>query len=309
MPYTIFDAHCDTVQKMCDTNQHLAKNNLHISLENMSKHRHIQIFAAFIDKKEDKLTPFKRCNQLIDCYFNEINNNADKISHCTNVLEINNAIKSNKIAALLSIEGGEALEGKLENLEYFYNRGVRAMALTWNYDNEISGSIGETDTRGLTHFGKETVHKMNDLGMLIDVSHISHQGFWDVIETTNKPIAATHSNAYSLKNHKRNLNDEQIKAIIKNNGFIGINLYSEFLADDNCSTADIIRHIEYILSLGGENNIGFGSDFDGMDSLPKEIRGIQDIYKIPDLLLKLGYSDSLVEKIMCKNFLRLFDIL
>ena len=97
MPYTIFDAHCDTVQKMCDTNQHLAKNNLHISLENMSKHRHIQTFALFIDKKKDPLTPFNRCNQLLDCYFNEINNNFDKISLCTNASDINNAIKSNKI--------------------------------------------------------------------------------------------------------------------------------------------------------------------------------------------------------------------
>lgn len=309
MPYTIFDAHCDTIQKLCDTHQHITRNNLHISLENMSKHRHIQTFALFIDKKKDPLTPFNRCNQLLDCYFNEINNNFDKISHCTNASDINNAIKSNKIAALLSIEGGEALEGKLENLEYFYKQGVRLMTLTWNYDNEISGSIGETYTRGLTRFGKETIHKMNDLGMLIDVSHISHQGFWDVVETTNKPIAATHSNAYSLKNHKRNLNDQQIKAIIQNNGFIGINLYSEFLTDKDCTITDMIRHIEYILALGGENILGFGSDFDGMDSLPKEIKGIQDIQKIPDLLLKLGYSDGLVEKITHKNFLRLFDIL
>ncbi len=309
MSYTIFDGHCDTVQKICDTNQCLANNNLHISLEKMKINKHIQIFAAFIDRKTDKLPPFDRCNQLIDCYFEEIKNNSENISHCINVSDISDTINQNKVAALLSIEGGDALEGRLENLDYFYNKDVRAMTLTWNYDNEISGSIGETDSMGLTKFGKEVVAKMNQIGMLIDVSHISNAGFWDVIETTKKPIAATHSNAYSLKSHKRNLTDEQINAVIKNNGFIGINLYSEFLTDGDCTIKDVIRHIEYILALGGENNIGFGTDLDGMDSLPKEINGIADISRIPDELCRLGYSFELIDKITHKNFLRLFDIL
>ncbi len=309
MPYTIFDGHSDTIQKICDTNQCLAKNNLHISLDKITNNKHIQIFAAFIDRNEDILPPFDRCNELIDCYHKEINKNTDKISHCTDYSDISTAINQNKVAAILSIEGGDALAGKIENLDYFYKRGARVLTLTWNYDNEISGSIGETDSMGLTKFGKEVVAKMNQIGMLIDVSHISHTGFWDVIEATKKPIAATHSNAYSLRNHKRNLTDEQIMAIIKNNGFIGINLYSEFLTDKDCSVADVIRHIEYILSLGGENNIGFGTDFDGMDDLPKDIRGIADISKIPDELLRLGYPDKLIDKITYKNFLRLFDIL
>ncbi len=309
MSYTIFDGHCDTIQKICDTKQHLNKNELHISIENMSNNRHIQIFAAFIDSKKDKLSPFNRCNQLIDCYYSEINLNSDCISHCTNTDDIKKAVNSNKISALLSIEGGEALNGSIENLKYFYDRGVRVMTLTWNYDNEISGSIGETNTMGLTDFGRQVVSEMNNLHMLIDVSHISVQGFWDVIETTKKPISATHSNVYSLKNHKRNLNDKQIKAIIQNNGCIGINLYSEFLTDKECTVSDVLRHIEYILSLGGENNICFGTDFDGMDSLPEELQGIRDISKIPDEMLRLGYSDRLINKITHENFLRLFNIL
>ncbi len=307
MQYTIFDGHCDTIQKICDTNQSLRKNNLHISVENMSANRHIQVFAAFIDKKEDKLSPFNRCKQLIDCYFSEINKNSETISHCLNTKDIENAINHKKNAALLSIEGGEAIEGNLKNLRYFYDRGVRVMALTWNYDNEISGSIGESNSKGLSAFGKSVVDEMNNLNMIIDVSHISVPGFWDVIENTIKPIVATHSNAYGLKKHKRNLNDEQIKAIINNGGCIGINLYAEFLNDKDCKISDVIRHIEYILSLGGENNIGFGSDFDGMDKQPKEIKGIKDISKIPDEMLRLGYPYELVEKITHKNFLRLFN--
>ncbi len=307
MPYTIFDGHCDTIQKLCDTNQSLKSNNLHVSIDNMKNNYHIQVFAAFIDKKEDKLPPLKRCNQLIDKYYTEINKNRDSICHCNDIADINHTINQNKVAALLSIEGGDAVEGSLDNLLSFYDKGVRLMTLTWNYDNEISGSIGETDTKGLTCFGKTVVEEMNSLDMVIDVSHISNQGFWDVIEHTKKPIAATHSNVYSLKKHKRNLSDEQIRAVINNNGFIGINLYSEFLADTDCSILDVMRHIEYILALGGENNIGFGTDFDGMDSMPREIHGICDICKIPDELIKIGYSDELIEKITYKNFLRLFN--
>ncbi len=309
MSYTIFDGHCDTIQKLCDKGLHLDKNNLHLSLYNMQQNRHIQMFAAFVDKGEDALAPFKRANQLIDCYFNELNQNSDKISHCNSLADITDTLDRGKIAALLSIEGGEALEGRLDRLLYFYDKGVRALTLTWNYDNEISGSIGESDNKGLTKFGKDVICEMNSLGMLIDVSHISHRGFWDVMEKTNKPVAATHSNVFALKDHRRNLTDEQIEAIIDNNGFIGINLYKEFLTDRDCHISDIIKHTEYILALGGENNIGLGTDFDGMDSLPEEIRGIGDIYKIPDEMTRLGYPLDVIDKITYKNFYRIFNFL
>jgi membrane dipeptidase len=271
----------------------------------MRKHNHIQLFAAFIDKKADNLPPFERCNQLIDCYHSEIKKNKDRISHCISYEEIDSALKNNKTAALLSIEGGEALSGDIDNLKLFYDKGVRLMTLCWNYENEICDGIGERRGRGLTEFGKAVVNEMHRLGMIIDVSHISEKGFWDIIDIAQAPISATHSDVFKLKDHKRNLNDEQIKAIIKNNGCIGINLYSEFLSSEPCKISDVIRHIEYILALGGENNIGIGCDFDGMDSLPKEISGIEDVEKIPDTLLSLGYSEELVKKITHKNFLRL----
>lgn len=307
MSYTLFDAHCDTVQKMCDTRQGLFKNNCHIDLKRMRKNNHIQFFAAFVDKKSDKLPPFERCNQLIDCYHNEIKKNANYISHCISYEDIDCALKEHKVAALLSIEGGEALLGNIDNLKYFYDRGVRLITLCWNYENEICDGIGEKRGRGLTEFGRVLVNEMTELGMIIDVSHISEKGFWDVIEQVQMPISATHSNVFKLKDHKRNLNDDQIKAIIKNDGCIGINLYTEFLSSKICKISDVIRHIEYILALGGENNIGIGCDFDGMNSLPEGVRGIEDLEKIPEALLKLGYSGELVEKITHKNFLRLVN--
>ena len=138
---------------------------------------------------------------------------------------------------------------------------------------------------------------------MIDVSHISEKGFWDVLETTKKPILATHSNVKAICGHRRNLSDEQICAIIKNGGCIGVNLYSEFLSDMGADINDIFRHIEHILALGGENNIGLGSDLDGMDSLPNGIKGIEDIYKIFEEMQERGYSEMLIKRISSNNFL------
>ena len=164
--------------------------------------------------------------------------------------------------------------------------------------------IMEESGEGLSQFGEKVVRQMNRLGMAIDVSHLSEKGFWDAAEISEKPFIASHSNAKSICSHKRNLSDEQIKEIINKKGFIGVNFYPPFLTDcDRCGIKDIIKHIEHILSLGGENNIGFGSDFDGVDYLPDGIEGAQDYYKIIDELLKLGYSEKLVRKISCENFI------
>lgn len=305
---TVFDAHCDTVQKITDFGGNIVDNSYHIDLNRLNLYGgYIQIFAAFIDKESDTLPPFKRCNQLIDRYLSEIGKVKDKITHCLNSKDIKSALSEGRIASLLSIEGGEALEGQIENIEYFYKCGVRAMTLTWNYTNEISGGIGDLNNGGLTYFGKSVVSKMNKLGMLIDVSHISEQGFWDVIEATKCPIAATHSNAKKLCQHPRNLSDEQICAIIKNGGCIGVNLYSEFIGGDKCSIKDVINHIEHILALGGENNIGLGCDFDGMSKLPEGIDGVQDIYKLFDEMQRCGYADLLINKISSGNFLNLCE--
>lgn len=303
---TVFDAHCDTVQKICDFGGNLVDNSYHIDLNRLNTFdAYIQIFAAFIDEKSDVLPPFQRCNQLIDRYFHETDLANDKISHCLNLNDIKSALGEGKIASLLSVEGGEALEGNLNNLNYFYERGVRAITLTWNYTNEISGGIGDKHSIGLTDFGKRVVSKMNEMGMIIDVSHISEQGFWDVIETTQKSIAATHSNAKKICSNPRNLSDEQICALIKNDGCIGINLYSEFLYGEKCNIKDVLNHIEHILSLGGENNIGLGCDFDGMSNLPEGIEGVQDIYKLFDEMQRCGYTDLLINKIASGNFLNL----
>lgn len=307
MNLSLFDAHCDTVQKLRDFGGELRSNPYQVDLLRLINRKcgSIQVFAAFIDKESDRITPFKRCNQLIDKYFTECKKNTDLMQHCQCTGDIEDALIEQKVAALLAVEGGEALEGNVENLHFFYNRGVRVLTLCWNYKNELASGISEADG-GLTAFGRRVIDEMNRLGMLIDVSHISEKGFWDVAEYCNLPIAATHSNAKTLKNHPRNLTDSQIKAIISKNGCIGINLYSEFVSSGKCKISDAVRHIEHIMELGGENSIGIGCDFDGADSFPQGICGAEDLEKLIEELFRLGYSEAQVTKIASGNFLRLF---
>lgn len=309
MSFAVFDAHCDTMQKITDFGGNLRENDYHLDLERIHnlQDNYIQIFAAFINKKQDALPSFLRARQIIKRYFGEIDRNNDFIEHCTTIGQITDAISMGKTASLLSVEGGEAIEGSLEKLNEFYNAGVRVMTLCWNYSNEICDGIDEERGAGLTEFGKSVVSEMNRLGMLVDVSHISERGFWDVVETSKSPIAATHSNVKAIMPHRRNLDDEQIRAIIKCGGCIGVNFYSHFISDEECSIKNLLNHIEHILALGGEDSVGLGSDFDGMDSLPCEIMGVEDVYKIFEEMQRIGYSDFLINKISSGNFLKLME--
>jgi membrane dipeptidase len=209
------------------------------------------------------------------------------------------------------VEGGDILEGEIVNLQILYRLGVRAMTLTWNHRNEIADGVLENISKGgLSVFGHEVIREMNQLGMLIDVSHISEEGFYDVIEASSKPIAATHSNAWSVRPHPRNLKDEQITLLADKGGVIGINFYPVFLSDRKAGLYDIIRHIEHIAGLAGIDVIGFGSDFDGIEETPEEVNGPQAFEKIINALLKLNYKEEDVLKIAYKNYTRLLrDVL
>lgn len=302
MSFCIFDAHADTISEILDKNEDILKNNCHIDLTRIKKLKrpYIQVFAAFTKRIEN---PSLRVLKIIDKYYEFVKRN--DLIHCENFSDIESSIKSDKILSLLSIEGGDALLGSLEMLRIYYRLGVRIITLTWNYSNEIASGIMDKSDTGLTCFGRTVVEEMNKLGMIIDVSHLSEKSFWDVAESSSMPFIASHSNARSICAHPRNLTDEQIKKIISKNGVIGLNFYADFLSnDEKCSISDIIRHLEHILSLGGENSIGFGSDFDGMKKLPDGVFGVESYNDIISKLLKLGYSEELIRKICCDNFLR-----
>ena len=178
------------------------------------------------------------------------------------------------------------------------------LTLTWNDSNRLATSQMSGDSGGLTRFGKEVVSRMNALGMLADLSHASDQTFWDVMSVTDRPVLVSHSNARAVCNHPRNITDEMFLHLIKNGGVLGINFYPPFLGE-NANISTLFSHIEHFLELGGENHIGFGSDFDGVDALPA---GITDFSSFSDILLEMEtrkYSRKLIEKICYKNMMRI----
>ena len=236
----------------------------------------------FVDKEElpNGVSTFEHVSNLIELYHAEIEKNSEHISHCENTNEVEQAFLQNKIAAMLAIEGGEALGGELDNLYRFQEIGVKLITLTWNYDNEIGCGVFGGDG-GLTGFGKTVVREMNKLGMIIDVSHLNQAGFWDVIKISKKPVIASHSNPYECCKHPRNLTDKQISALVDMNGYMGLNLYSDFLSIENACIDDVLRHIEYFEKLGAIDILGLGCDFDGVDKLPNGINGVEDVYKLP----------------------------
>ncbi len=284
MEYKIFDAHCDTLCLLNDNNASIEKNSFNIDKKRMEKYKaYTQIFACFIDTIY-KNTAMERFIELSDTFY------------------------SQNINGILSIEGGEMITS-LKVLRILKRLGVRIAALTWNYSNHIASGVLEGDkNRGFTEFGKQIIEEMNRINMLIDVSHLNDRSFYDVAELSKMPIIATHSNSRTVCNHPRNLTDEQFKAIIKSGGCVGINFYNLFLNDSGkADIDDIIKHIEHFMSLGGEDNIGMGSDFDGVDNnLPEGIKGCEDMYKLFDRLLTLNYTDEQIEKISHKNFERIF---
>lgn len=304
----IVDAHCDTLIRKYDQENDLFKNNFHLDIERMLKlGNYAQFFAAFVSPSYSQAYALRRAIQIIDNFNRQVCLYKDSITHCCDFNSIQTALKEGKVAAILSIEGGDALQGDLATLRVFYKLGVRSMGLTWNYRNEIADGVEDGLTGGgLTPFGREVISEMNSLGMIIDVSHISERGFWDVIELSKTPIIASHSNAKEICNHIRNLTNEQIIAIKKNGGVIGINFYPLFLNNTgDASIDDIIRHIEHISSLVGCDHIGIGSDFDGIEYTPSGINGVQDVEKIFDELLKKNYSEDDVKKIAGSNFMRI----
>lgn len=306
----IVDAHCDTLSRVYDEKNNLMRNNFHADIERMQKYDgYVQFFAAFINPAYGQAYAMRRAIQLIDGFYSQAELHRDSISLCCDIESINIAIKERKIAAILSIEGGDALQGDLAALRTFYKLGVRSMCLTWNYRNEIADGVKDSSAGGgLTPFGRDVVREMNSLGMLIDISHLSEKGFWDVIELSKDPIIASHSNAKALCSHMRNLTDLQIIAIKDNGGVIGISFYPFFLSNNGqTSTIDIIRHIEYIASMIGCDHIGIGADFDGMECTPTDINGVQDMDKVINELLKLNYQEKDVEKIAGGNFFRVIS--
>jgi len=196
----------------------------------------IQVFAVWVDPIAFEKKPFKRAKDMIDTLYSIARRNSDKIAVVRNSAEIEKAIAEGKICAVIGVEGGHAIENSIEKLEELYKLGVRYLGLTWNNSTDWASSAFDETTNpdkvkvaGLSDFGKKVVEKMNELGMIVDVSHLGEKAFWDVVKVTKKPIIASHSSVYKLCPHYRNLKDEQIKAIAQTGGVVFVNFYAEYI--------------------------------------------------------------------------------
>lgn len=314
MAFGIFDAHCDTITTLqAEDNLYDAPRNFNLKqLENYDYFT--QVMAIWVDIAKDGDSLWDNLQKHIARFYLELEKNPS-----VKLLKTKNDILESKKGTnlILGIEGGEAVGKDIANVEKLYNQGVRLITLTWNNPYAISDTNcitveclnGEKDYKGgLTKFGKEVVKEMNRLGMMIDVSHLSDKGFYDLLETSSKPFIASHSNSRNLCNHPRNLTDDMFKELIKIGGVAGINFYHAFLTTEKAEAdmTDIVRHIEHFMSLGGEKNVGIGTDFDGIDYLPKGFRGACDLGTIYEALLKLNYNEDIVRDIMCGNMERVF---
>ncbi|MEY5045262.1 MAG: hypothetical protein RL713_487 [Bacteroidota bacterium] len=317
----------------------------------------IQVFSIFCDENYGNGTAYAFANREIDSLYAVVERNPTKMMLVKTPAELATAVQAGKLGAMMGVEGGHMIEDKIEYLEALYNRGARYMTLTWNNSTSWASSAADERAKrnlgrpyGLTTFGKEIVKKMNKLGMIVDISHVGEQTFYDAIATSTKPVIASHSCTYALCPVPRNMTDDQIKALGKNGGVIHLNFYSGFVdstfkqkndaflkkheAEKNellknnpsdfyanlvlhekykdeidgvrPSLSLLIDHLDHIVKLIGVDHVGLGSDFDGINSSPRELNDVTDMPLITQELLKRGYSKKDIHKILGGNFIRVF---
>ena len=213
-------------------------------------------------------------------------------------------MRQGKIAALLSIEGADLLDCEERNLEMAHAWGVRLLNPVWNRANSLCGTNCEDPDRGLSEKGKNFLRRMEALNIYPDMSHISDAGFWDTVKTTRGPVVASHSNARALCPHRRNLTDDQFRAIRDSGGVVGLNLYRDFVGPQG-TMEELVAHVEHFLNLGGEKTLCLGGDLDGCEALAAGMQGMQDMPKLYAALRERGYGQALLEDIFWNNLRRL----
>lgn len=303
---TTADFHCDVLWKLLEDEtlsfEHDSVGKLDVTLPRLKEARAaLQTFAIFISPATPKtMEPILKS---IDLFYAKVLAAPDMRLVRTKP-DLDEAEKTGRIAALLSLEGADGLQGDMTMLRILFRLGVRACGLTWNNANWGADGAMEPRAGGLTRKGLEFVRECNRLGILLDVSHLSEKSFWDMADETNKPLLASHSNARSLCDHPRNLTDDQIRAIIAMNGRIGFTYVPQFIVPNGQATLDdCVRHIEHMCGLGGEAHIMLGSDFDGIDSHVPGLSHPAEVYRFREALHKL-YKDETVSGFFKDNAFR-----
>ena len=298
----IFDLHCDTAGECYNQGLSLYSNNLHLSIERASGYEeYTQLFAVWIPDELRGNEAVEYFNNVADNFYKELELHKDCVS-------VYGTEAKTHVKAILTVEGGSACGGTIQGLKELYNRGVRVITLTWNANNEIAA--GAFSEGGLTDFGKEFISTCEELGIVIDVSHLNRQSFFDVAACAQKPFIASHSNADIVDNdygRKRNLTKAQLDVVKAKGGIVGLNYYTEFIEDSEARGIDALcRQIDYFVSQGYEDMLALGSDFDGC-RIHQDLSGVEKLGGVYKVLLDKGYSSELLDKLFYKNAADLFN--
>ena len=313
MSFPVFDLHCDTalalLGKDMKTPGSLKSNELHVDLDRAKTlNGYAQCFACFTTPYMNewaKVSPVTVFQRELDVILAEIDRNSKLIELAYTAKDVRKNYERGKMSAILTIEGPAGFDFDPELLQDLYAVGFRISSLGWNEQNVLTGS--HKTGGGLTDLGKEYVREAQRLGMIIDVSHISDEGFWGIMDITQKPIVATHSNSRAVCNHSRNLTDDMFKAICQTGGVVGFNQCAPFVGD-NCDLDTACDHFLHFLELDPEgNHIALGGDLDGCDELPVGFEGVQSYPALAQRLLHRGVDEQILRKIFWENALGVMD--
>ncbi len=315
----VVDMHCDTIGELWKAEKagkpiSLRSNSLHIDLEKMRKGDYLlQNFAMFVFLGREK-DPLVNVLEMIDVYNRAMAENADIIGPVLNYEDIEKNRAAGKLSGMLTIEEGAVLKGNPYVVRSLYQLGVRMLTLTWNFENEIgypntivkAKDYDPSRHYGLKPEGIEIVREMNRVGMIVDVSHLGDDGFWDVVKYCDGPFVASHSNARAVCNHTRNMTDDMIRALADKGGVMGLNFCGDFLNPNGKSRGeDMVRHAKHIINVGGSDILGLGTDYDGIDG-DLELDHCDKMPLLAQEMDRQGFSTQQIEKIYHGNVLRLY---
>lgn len=303
----MIDLHCDTMMQLLDhpDSGDLYRNTWKIDIEKLQKvHSKIQDFALFINMGETN-DPYGRYEEMRNLCVSQIHNYGEHIQHVLSYQDVESVYKSGKIGALMSIEEGGVLGGDLNKLKQAYQDGVRLITLTWNYPNGLGEPHCGEQHKKLTSKGVEFVEAMQELGIIVDCSHLNDAGTEQLGDILDVPFIASHSNARELRSHTRNLPDNLIRLIANKGGIIGLNFAQNFLGTSPISRIeDIVKHGLYLIGKGGEDVVALGTDFDGIPP-DTEIADMSQMSRLYDAFKEAGLSVEQCEKLFWKNADRL----
>jgi membrane dipeptidase len=310
LPYRIIDGHCDSVrlfEQKKSIYDFKRKNAIgHLDLPRLQEAGvMLQFFALYIEEAHKPVGSLKRALKLLDL----LNRNLDRCRKEVKVIckcsDLDSLAAGDRLGALISIEGGEALEGEPAVLRILFHLGVRGLGLTWNQENQLATGVGNgVGGKGLTSLGRRVIREMNRLGMIVDLAHINEKGFYDAVALSSKPVIVSHANARALCDHPRNLSDEQLKTLAAAGGLIGLSYCPDFVDQEKATVEKLLDHFVHVAEVAGVDHLGFGSDFDGIE---KVIPGLEEVTAVPVLVEKLrvrGFNNEEIKKITAKNFLR-----